>query len=337
MVTTKEIAATLGVAVSTVGRALADDPRISEATKERVRKAASKLGYVGNVPARVMRGASSRLVGLIVPNILNDFYATIAQELSQSCDFADYQLALSISGDDGETELKRLRELIASRVAGIVIVPTPNPRPETLKLLSNIPHVQLLRRVDSLSSDWFGIQDAAAVRDATQYLIACGHQRIAYVGGLETISTGRDRLAGYRDAHRGARLAVRASCVKLGLPTAEFGCHATAALLKRAKPPTAIAYGSIQATLGGMQAIDQASIRVPQDVSIMGFGDPVWFQWWRSGLSTMSLPIGDLAHACATRFLERLELRGSAHLTGAPYEDKRAATLVVRGSVAHID
>ena len=231
MVTTKEIAAALGVAVSTVGRALADDPRISEATKERVRKAASKLGYVGNSPARIMRGASSRLVGLIVPNILNDFYATIAQELSQSCDIADYQLALSINGDDGETELKRLRELVASRVAGIVIVPTPTPLPETLKLLATVPHVQLLRRVRSLTSDWFGIQDCAALRDATHYLIACGHRRIAYVGGLEAISTGRDRLAGFRDAHRAAGLTTTASLIKLGFPTADFGCQATARLI----------------------------------------------------------------------------------------------------------
>jgi DNA-binding LacI/PurR family transcriptional regulator len=333
MVTTKEIAAALGVAVSTVGRALADDPRISEATKVLVREMASELGYIGSVPARIMRGASSRLVALMVPNIMNDFYATIAQELSQHCDAQGCQLALSIHGERSEIELKRIRELLASRVAGIVIVPTATPLDETLRLLGAIPHVQLLRRVPSLKGDWFGIQDEAALDESTAYLLKRQHRRIAYVGGLESNSTGHDRLAGFRRAHRAARIPPRTSLVHLGPPTEDFGFEATTRILKRRHPPTAIVYGSIQATVGGINAIESNGTAVPGELSVMGFGDPIWFQWWGPGLSTIRLPMRELAQAFGTRFLQRLEAHPSSQSAGAAFEDARAATLVIRGSV----
>ena len=333
MVTAKDIAAELGVAVSTVGRALADDSRISIETKERVRKAAGKLGYVGNTPARVMRGASSRLVGLIVPDIMNDFYATIAQELSRHCDAHGYQIALSMNNDEAESELKRVRELIASRVAGIVIVPTATPKAETRRLLSGVQHVQLLRRVASLKSDWFGIEDETALFDATRYVIGQGHRLIAYVGGIEALPTGRDRLAGFQNAHRAANEAPRKSFLSLGPPTTRFGYDATIALMRRRLPPTAIVFGSVQATLGGVQALEATGLTMPNDVSIMGFGDPVWFQWSGPGLTTMRLPMQELAQMCSLRFLERLERRRAGNAREALLTEARPATLVERGSI----
>ena len=84
MITTRDIAERLGISVSTVGRALADDRRISDATKLRVRRAAAELGYVGNHAARMMRGVPSKVVGLVIPDIRNSFYSTIAHELSKT-------------------------------------------------------------------------------------------------------------------------------------------------------------------------------------------------------------------------------------------------------------
>ena len=100
MVTIKDIAATLNISASTVGRALADDSRISDETKRKVQRAAEQAGYVENRAARMMRGVSSNLVGLIVPDIRNSFYSTIAHSLSQCLMAADYQLALCETADD---------------------------------------------------------------------------------------------------------------------------------------------------------------------------------------------------------------------------------------------
>src|SRR6476620_2532253 len=114
MVTTKDIAGRLQLSVSTVGRALADDERISEQTKVRVRQAAAEMGYVGNRAARMMRGASSNVVGLVIPDIRNSFYVTIAHELSTIMDAHGFQLVLAETNDDRAVELRHLREFSAS-------------------------------------------------------------------------------------------------------------------------------------------------------------------------------------------------------------------------------
>ena len=336
MITAKQIAERLGVAVSTVGRALADDPRISQATKERVRVAATKAGYVGSVPARIMRGASSRLIGLIVPNVLNDFYATIAQELSTCCEAAGFQLALSIANDDQHSEFKQIQKFVAARVAGIVLVPTSAPLPETVKLLAPIPHVQLLRRSPALRADWFGIEDDAAIAMSTRLLIDDGHRRIAYVGAFEELPTGRARLAGYRRAMSAAGIAFSAARVRLGPPTADFGQAATETLLAHKRRPTALVCGSVPITLGALFALRAARVRVPAELSLVGFGDPPWFELWGPGLTTVQLPIDELAQACGTYLLQRLADSGGARSTSAKVAVARRATLVIRGSTRAI-
>ena len=139
LVNARAIAERVGVSISTVGRAISDHPRISEATKQRVRAAATELGYVGNQPARIMRGRSSRLIGLILPDIRNDLYAEIAQALTDCFDRQGHRLVLSIAGDDREAEYRHVRDLMAARVAKIIIVPTAIRRNQTVSLLATLP------------------------------------------------------------------------------------------------------------------------------------------------------------------------------------------------------
>src|SRR5437762_8678785 len=157
MVTIKDIAARLEVSASTVGRALADDPRISSSMKQKVQKVADEIGYVANRAARMMRGVSSNLVGLIVPDIRNSFYSTIAHALSKCLEQDGFQLTLSETDDDRTVELRHVRELVSANVAGMIIVPSAKPLPDTVRLLKSMPHIQLLREHASLGAQWFGL------------------------------------------------------------------------------------------------------------------------------------------------------------------------------------
>ena len=204
-VTAQGVAQHLGLSISTIGRALADDPRISPATKARVQAAAESLGYVANEAARMMRGGSSKLVGLMLPDIRNDFYATIAQALSACCDREGYRLALCITEDDRDLEARQVKDLVAARVAGIIVVPTASPRREALAMLCSVPRVQLLRNLPALSADWFGIDDEHCLQAGTRHLVDLGHRRIAYIGGEPALPTGVARMAGFRAAFRGRR------------------------------------------------------------------------------------------------------------------------------------
>ncbi len=194
MITIKHIAERLDLSVSTVGRALTDHPRISRETKERVNLVAKELGYIANTAARVMRGGSSHLVGLLVPDIRSSFYSTVAQALSKQFEGRGFHLALSIAGDDRDTEMQQVRELLSARVAGIIIIPTAAPRRETLSLLKMVPHVQILRRLQALG-DWFGMDDEHAVQEATNHL-ELGHRRVAFIGDV-IFPTGKARYNGF--------------------------------------------------------------------------------------------------------------------------------------------
>ena len=201
MITIKDIAQQLGLSPSTVGRAIADHPRISRETKERVRIAAKDLGYVANTPARVMRGGSSRLVGLLVPDVRNSFFSMVAYVLSKCFENEGFHLALSITDDDRDTEMQQVREMVSARVAGLVIVPSAAPRRETLTLLQAVPHVQFLRRLPEIGTDWFGLDEERALLDATNHLLHLGHRRIAYIGDI-IFPTGKARYEGFRRAYR---------------------------------------------------------------------------------------------------------------------------------------
>lgn len=305
MVTAKDIAERLNVAISTVGRAMSDDPRISGATKLRVRQAAAEMGYVGNSPARMMRGASSKMVGLMIPDVANDFYSAVAQSLSACLDREHYSLSLALTNDDSGREARLIRDLVGARAAGIIIVPTARPQPQARVLLSGIPHVQLLRRHSDLGA-CFGIDDGPALTAATNHLLAAGHRRIAYVGGDERLSTGAARVAGFRQAMEAAAIDPAERLEVLGSPTLAVGVAAMERLTTLPNPPTAIVTGSVHITLGVIQYVEAHGIATPDRFSLIGFGNAPWFAWWRGGLTSIQPPVKDLATNCGLWLLEQL-------------------------------
>jgi len=332
MVTARQVAEASGFSVSTVGRALAGDARISAATKAQIRRVADKLGYVENTPARIVRGGSSKLIGLMLPDIRNHFYATIAQALSECCDREGYQLAFSIA-NDRDAENRHLRELASARAAGIVIVPTGAPRRDTLALLRNIRHVQLLRRLPSFRSAWFGIDDEECLRSGTEHLLKLGHRRIAFIGGSPELSTGKARVQGFRRAFREAGISPAHAIEEMGSPTVEFGNQVISRLLAGKKPPTALITASVQVTQAILDSLHRMKVAVPGQLSVVGFGDAPGFQWWGPGLTTLRMPVQELATTCGLWFLHHLS-------AGTSNEDHLAsvvpAQLVIRGSTAAI-
>jgi LacI family transcriptional regulator len=332
MITAREIADMVGVSVSTVGRALADDPRISEDTKARVRKAADKVGYAGNIAARIVRGGTSNLIGLLVPEVSNDFYSTIAQSLSDVCGRHGYRLVLSLTRDDKDDEIRNLRELVAAQAAGIIIVPTPTPRRASLQLLRQIPHVQLLRRVNGLENVWFGIDDENSIRDAVAHLASLGHRRIAYIGGEESFSTGVSRHTGFVRGCQSAGLRADDCIVRLGLPLRSFGRTSLGDVMRFDAPPTAIISGAFNVTIGMIEWIEAAGWDAKTVPSLVGFGDPEWFAWWHGGLTTIRPPVEDLATSCALWFLDQLRDRSGRQATLPEHSSVIASSLIVRAS-----
>jgi DNA-binding LacI/PurR family transcriptional regulator len=336
MVTIKDIALRLNISPSTVARALADHPHTSEATKARVRSAADDLGYVVHAAARMMRGQSSKMIGLIIPDVQNDFYATVAKALAGTCNAAGFQLVLSITEDDPVTENGHVRELVSARAAGIVIVPSGSLRRDTVKLLKTLPVVQLIRNDPALNTDWFGIDDRSAIHEATMHLIGLGHRRLAYIGGHEELSTGAQRLAGFRQAVAEAGIDTGSVFIATGPPRAVFARETFVKMIGKYGPTGGLISGGTRVTLGILEGVDKLEISVPGDLSIVGFGDSPWAQWWGNGLTTIGLPTSDIAHASGALLLRRIQ-EASASDNADPARPSMAmlsSFLVLRESTA---
>ena len=332
-ITIKDIALKLDLSISTVGRALADSPQISAKTKARVRQAALALGYVAHSGARAMRSGHSTLVGLLIPDVENDFYGTVAKALAECCNAAGYQLVLAVSEEDRELERRQLLSLIEARAAGVVLVGSATPHPDTLTMLKRMKTVQLIRRIDALESAWFGVDDAMGLKKATEYLIGKGHKRIAYIGGSRELSTGSQRLAGYESALRAAGLPVRDELVHTGTPRPAFAAEAFETMWGLNDRPTAVVTGGTRLTVGVLDAIAHLGIKVPEALSVVGFGDAPWYRWWGSGLTTIGLPVREIAVSCGEYLLRQVR-EDSHEQTSRPFHAVHAPYIIERASVA---
>ncbi len=297
--TIKDIAAALGVSHATVSRALNNSPLIGKQTKERVRAAASEMGYIPDAAAKVMRGARSNIVGFILPDVENHFYSAIARSIAETVATSGMQLVLAISEDDPDLELRHVRALCEARTRGIIITPVADLRAETAELLANAPCKQLVRRHPLVDADVVVADDTIATFQAARHLLEQGHRNIAYIGGgAETLSTGTDRAEGFRRAV--SQVSDVTATVALGPPKPEFGYQTAISWLRRPDRPSGIVLGSSRFTLGTLRAIRETGLEVPADISLIGYDDPDWFEYWGVGITTIALPIREMALMAAS-------------------------------------
>ncbi len=308
--TIKDVAVSLGVSHSTVSRALNDHPHISDEVKERVRLKAAELGYVANESARALRQASSRLIGLIVPNVFSEFTSVLVKTVAARCYLADYQVILCVTEEDSRAELRHVEMLRRSRASGIVIVPTQHLGKETAAQLANIPLVQFSRTHARLDAPGATIDGAAAVASAVNHLADLGHKRIAYIGLPPGLSTGDGRARGFRDTIEARGLLFENDYFHTGAGTSNFAKAKLTALLNLRTPPTAVIFGTADQTLGGLEAIRQAHISIPDQLSIIGFGDPPWLRIFEPSISTIGLPLAECAEASISMLLRKIEAIG---------------------------
>lgn len=330
--TLKDLARTLDLSVSTVARALAGSTRISRATRERVSAEAERLGYVVDFAARAMRRGTSSLIGLIVPDLRNDFYATAAKAISDCCRERGLQLVLAITEDDPDLELQHVRNLSSSRAMGIVMIASVNPARETIRLLKVTPHVQLIRKCAKVSSDWFGIDDEEAMRLGVRHLAELGHKRIGFIGSAVSISTGAERLAGFRKALGECGLDPDKAIAESGGCDSEFGHAAMKRMLSLPDRPTGIVTAGARISVGAYGCAREQGLDIPGDLSFVGFSDSPAFRWWGAGLTTIGLPVGEIALASTDLLIRRAQAK--AGVPDHPSAVIHKPVLIRRGSTA---
>lgn len=310
VVSIKTLAAYLNMSHATVSRALNDKSVISEVTKERVREAAKKFGYVANSGARLVRGMRGRLVGLIIPDVQNDFYSTVAKILAQTCSNEGLELILAVSDDDSALEARHIRSMLEARVAGIIITPTIGLNQQEARFLGTVPCVQIIRRHELIRASHISINDQLGIKLATEHLLELGHRQIGFIGGSRQLSTSIERLAGYETALSERKIKIQKQFIALGPPRPEFGRDAMKKLLDLEQHPTAFIMGSSQLTLGALQALKELKRSVSADTSLVGYGNPPWFDLSSPPLTTIDLPVEALSQKAGADLLSQIKGQG---------------------------
>lgn len=335
-VTLKALAAHLNLAHTTVSRALSDHPHISSETKYRVKKAARDLGYIANSGARLLRTGHSPVIGLLVPDITNEFYSSVARILAEECSDSGRPLVLSVSEDDPQRELALIQALIGARPAALVVTLTANPKKETILKLRGTPVIQFLRSDPRVHGHSMTINDVLGGRLAGEHLADLGHTEIGFIGVPETLSTGAARLRGFRSGLADRGVVFLSELLRLCSPNADAGGRAFAELMALKKPPTAIFIASPQLALGVARVAQEQKLRVPADVSLVAYGNSSWFNFFAGGLTAVSLPVQELATAASSILFHDLK-RGTTDGVAptaaalAPALIKRASTCKARG------
>lgn len=283
---------------------------------------------MANSGARALRSGGSDVVGLLLPNIRNEFYAEIAQSLADDCARRQRQLILALSSDDRDREMELVHSLLGAQPSGLVVTLTANPRRETINYLRQVYCVQFLRFQRALKHPIVTVEDGGGAGAAVSHLLKLGHRRIGLVGLSAALSTGAARLEKYRQAFADADVSTDEDLIRLGPGTEAFGYEATRSLFGLSDPPTALYLSAAPMVPGGIRLLNEQRIAIPDDVSVVVAGTAPWYELWPNGLTSVSLPQTELAQIASALILAQ----PAGGLQGSPPVIKLDHRLVVRGS-----
>jgi len=329
----RAVAARSGVSVATASRALSGSPRVSPQTRDRVRAAAVALGYRPNANARALRTARSRFVGLVITNLVNGSFHVIAELVQQRLAEHGYQMVLAVTGGDPAQEREALRMLADHSAEGVIVVGSDSRATDELQRMA-LPVVHLARKPAAPAGDCVLGDDLTGAREATTYLAGLGHRRIAVVSGPGSVTSGRERLRGYRLAMQDCGLAVRDELVVVGPFTPHTGQAAVAALLAlpARRRPTAVLVTNHEAAYGVLPALREAGVDVPADLSVLCYEDAELLRWWHPGITVVDINAPEMGELAARLLLDRID---GTRPAGTRIAQFRVGTrLIVRGSCA---
>lgn len=289
--TLKQVAHRAGVSPGMAGRVLGNYGYFSEATKKKVLEAARSLNYTPNLIARSLRTRLTKTIGVLISDITTFFWSTLVRGVQDKAAGAGFSVIICNSDEQPRNEREYLATLIDRNVDGLVVSPTAGNHAYLKKLArSEVPIVQVDRKIPGLPAPSIRVDNRAGAHEAVKHLIGLGHERIAVIKGLDGVETSDERYAGYRQALSEHHLPLRESLVKTGRFLKDGAFEATLELLRMKAPPSAIFVCNEPMISGCMLALKQEGVRIPEDMALVGFDDPVWASYMDPPLTTVSQP-----------------------------------------------
>ena len=308
--TLKELAKELGVSTSTVSKALSDSPEISEVTKRKIKEFAQLRNYKPNSVAKNLKNKRTHTIGVILPNILNPFFAKVFSGIEKYANKRGYNLITCISNESLTKEKQMLEMLDNGAIDGFVLALAKETQKENnLEHLKQVikggtPIVLFDRIANELKCDKVIVDDYESGFHATQYLIDTGCKRIAIVSTIENSSVGDLRAKGYFEALAKNRRDSDSDLILLAQEEKEFDSKIEALLDEK---PDGIFALNEHVSVATLKLALKKGFRVPEDLSIIGFADGLWSKRMTPSLSTVSQHAPEIGQKAAELLINRIE------------------------------
>ena len=328
--TIRDVARLAGVSLATVSNVLNQTRPVAADTAARVMRAVEALRYAPHAAARSMRRRGSGLIGLILADITNPFFTALVHAVERAASTAGYSVLLCNSDEDLQREQQHLELLRTQRVDGIILAATGHPSRGRAAALGQlrVPVVLVDRAFNEFGLDAVMLDNRRAALDATRHILSFGHRRVAMLSGPVAMSTGAERLQGYREALLEAGVAYDETLVRDAGFREERAYEAARELLSAPKRPSAVFAANNLIAIGLMRAIADLQLQCPQDVSVVSIDDFAWASAFRPRLSTVAQPVADMGETAVRMLLARM--RGNA--PAAAQLAVMAPTLMARDS-----
>jgi LacI family transcriptional regulator len=327
-VTIVDVARAAGVSYATVSRVINGKEHVKPEKRARVLQAMDELGYVANRQARSLAGGRSNIIGLLVPGLDTAYIGEVARGIDQELQAAEYDLMLYTTHHHHAKESAFVTMLSRGLADGLLLILPRRPGSYLPSLRQRqVPYVLIDHQGIDRQGPSVGATNWQGGYDATQYLIELGHRRIGFITGTLDLACSMDRLEGYRAAHRDAGLTPAPELVAEGdfmQPTGYQGAHQLLALPER---PTAIFASNDVMAFGAMEAARERGLRIPQDISIIGFDDIPQADHVHPRLTTVRQPLEEMGRAATRMLIQRI-----AHPDLPPARIELPTRLIIRAS-----
>ncbi len=305
--TMEDVAREAEVSRALVSLVMREQPNVSEARRQRVLDAATRLGYRPNAMARSLASRRTRTVGVILDDLRNPFFAEIAGGVEELASKLGYQLLLGAGGRQARRERAALATLLEYRVDGIILVSPRMRGPDIAAAASEVPLVIVGRQVRSVDADFVLIDEAHGTELVLNHLVGLGHERIAHVDGGKGAG-GPQRRTAYLHGMQLRRLG-RHTRVIHGDFTEEAGAKAASALLGDPELPTAIYAANDMVAAGLLGGFDRAGVEIPTDLSIVGYDNISIAHLAHVALTTVDQPRTEMGRLALELLLDRIDNR----------------------------
>lgn len=313
MATIEDVAKRAGVSAMTVSRVLNNSGYIHEKTRAKVEQAIAELGYVPNALARSLRFKTTNTLALVLTDITNSFFTTVARGVEDMANARDFTVMFCNTDESPDKEMKYLSVLAQKQVDGMLLVPAfSSPDPIAFVKARGIPLVVLDRRIPDIAVDMVRTDSILGAYQLTRHLIDLGHRRIAIMTGPAEVSTSTDRITGYRRAMDEAGIGEDERAVLYGSYTINSGYQVAMRALTLKPRPTALLAGNNFIAVGTLRALRDSGVRVPEEMSVVAFDDLPSTSVVDHFLTVVSQPAYEIGAKATERLFQLLAGQGEA-------------------------